>query len=142
MVGREVVLRVDKKERSPGAETLSVEELVVHDHRGLAALRGVSFTVREGEILGVAGVDGNGQIVAQNDSAPAAGTRPASSWSVGELIADRRGLLLPGDLPPGEYGLRVGIYLPASGERLPVVDGDGNKAGDSLPLGHLAVTAP
>jgi general nucleoside transport system ATP-binding protein len=61
MVGREVILRVDKKPAEPGATLLTVEDLQVDDERGLEAVRGVSFEVRAGEIVGIAGVDGNGQ---------------------------------------------------------------------------------
>ncbi|MEN3311480.1 MAG: ral nucleoside transport system ATP-binding protein [Actinomycetota bacterium] len=61
MVGREVLLRVDKKPPSPGATLMHVEDLRVFDDRGLEAVRGVSFDVRAGEIVGIAGVDGNGQ---------------------------------------------------------------------------------
>jgi simple sugar transport system ATP-binding protein len=61
MVGREVLFRIDKKEREPGAEVLRVENLHASNDRGLPALRGVSFSVREGEIVGIAGVAGNGQ---------------------------------------------------------------------------------
>jgi ABC-type uncharacterized transport system ATPase subunit len=61
MVGREVLLRVDKAEAHPAEPLLEVEDLRVLDDRGLEAVRGVSFSVRAGEILGVAGVDGNGQ---------------------------------------------------------------------------------
>jgi ABC-type uncharacterized transport system ATPase subunit len=61
MVGREVLLRVEKKAAEPGEPLLGVEDLVVADERGLAAVRDVSFEVRAGEILGIAGVDGNGQ---------------------------------------------------------------------------------
>ena len=61
MVGREVLLRVDKKPASPGDTLLHVEDLHVVDDRGLEAVRGVSFDVRAGEIVGIAGVDGNGQ---------------------------------------------------------------------------------
>jgi ABC-type uncharacterized transport system ATPase subunit len=61
MVGREVLLRVEKAPAQPGQPLLEVEDLVVRDDRGLEAVRGVSFNVRAGEILGVAGVDGNGQ---------------------------------------------------------------------------------
>jgi ABC-type uncharacterized transport system ATPase subunit len=61
MVGRDVLLRVEKKPREPGEPLLAVEDLVVHDARGLEAVRGVSLVVRAGEIVGVAGVDGNGQ---------------------------------------------------------------------------------
>ena len=61
MVGREVLLRVDKGASSPGDTLLRVDELQVRDERGLEAVRGVSFDVRAGEIVGIAGVDGNGQ---------------------------------------------------------------------------------
>jgi ABC-type uncharacterized transport system ATPase subunit len=61
MVGREVLLRVEKKPAEPGSPLLRVENLVVRDDRGLEAVRGVSLEVRAGEIVGIAGVDGNGQ---------------------------------------------------------------------------------
>jgi len=61
MVGREVLLRVDKQPASPGDPLLLVENLAVLDDRGLEAVRGASLEVREGEIVGLAGVDGNGQ---------------------------------------------------------------------------------
>jgi simple sugar transport system ATP-binding protein len=61
MVGREVLLRVDKAPAHPGDVLLRIENLTADSARGLAALRGVSFEVRTGEILGVAGVEGNGQ---------------------------------------------------------------------------------
>jgi simple sugar transport system ATP-binding protein len=61
MVGREVLLRVEKKPAAPGQPMLEVNDLSVLDDRGLHAVRGVSFDVRAGEIVGLAGVDGNGQ---------------------------------------------------------------------------------
>jgi len=61
MVGREVVLRVEKPPVQPGEILLAAEDLVVVDDRGLEACRGVSLEVRAGEIVGLAGVDGNGQ---------------------------------------------------------------------------------
>jgi ABC-type uncharacterized transport system ATPase subunit len=61
MVGREVLLRVEKKPGQPGDALLTVGDLFVRDDRGLEAVHGVSFEVRSGEIVGVAGVDGNGQ---------------------------------------------------------------------------------
>jgi ABC-type uncharacterized transport system ATPase subunit len=61
MVGREVLLRVDKGVAKPAEPLLEVKDLSVLDERGLEAVRGVSFDVRAGEIVGIAGVDGNGQ---------------------------------------------------------------------------------
>jgi general nucleoside transport system ATP-binding protein len=61
MVGREVILRIHKEPSAPGDTVLNVTDLHVLDDRGLEAVRGVSFDVREGEIVGIAGVDGNGQ---------------------------------------------------------------------------------
>ncbi len=60
MVGREVVLQVEKRPAQPGPVVLEVEDLVVED-RGIPVVRGVSLQVRSGEILGIAGVQGNGQ---------------------------------------------------------------------------------
>jgi ABC-type uncharacterized transport system ATPase subunit len=61
MVGREVLLRVEKTPAEPGEPLLTVENLRVFDARGLEAVRDVSLRVRAGEIVGIAGVDGNGQ---------------------------------------------------------------------------------
>ncbi|KGB81194.1 heme ABC transporter ATP-binding protein [Rhodovulum sp. NI22] len=61
MVGRKVLLRVDKKPATPGPNILEVENLRVVDDDGVERLKGVSLNVRAGEILGIAGVSGNGQ---------------------------------------------------------------------------------
>ncbi|HEY2940220.1 MAG TPA: ABC transporter ATP-binding protein [Gaiellaceae bacterium] len=61
MVGREVLLRVEKASAQPGEPALRVEDLHVLDDRELEMVRGVSFQVRRGEIVAIAGVDGNGQ---------------------------------------------------------------------------------
>jgi simple sugar transport system ATP-binding protein len=61
MVGRDVLLRVDKAAPTVAEPLLTVDDLHVIDERGLEAIRGVSFEVRSGEIVGLAGVDGNGQ---------------------------------------------------------------------------------
>ncbi len=61
MVGREVLLRVEKSAAQPGDVLLDVKDLRVRDDRGIEKVRGVSFDVRAGEIVGIAGVDGNGQ---------------------------------------------------------------------------------
>jgi ABC-type uncharacterized transport system ATPase subunit len=61
MVGRDVLLRVDKSAAKPSGPTLRVRELSVTTPEGHRAVDGVSFEVRAGEIVGIAGVEGNGQ---------------------------------------------------------------------------------
>jgi len=61
MVGRDVSMTVDKTDATPGDVVLDVKSLTVLDDAGTAQLRGVSFDVRAGEILAIAGVQGNGQ---------------------------------------------------------------------------------
>jgi simple sugar transport system ATP-binding protein len=61
MVGRTVVLEVEKAPASPGAVSYSVRNLYAQDDRGLTAVRDVSFDIQSGEILAIAGVQGNGQ---------------------------------------------------------------------------------
>jgi simple sugar transport system ATP-binding protein len=61
MVGRDVLLRVEKEPAQPGDVLLTVQDLHVRDDREIEKVRGVSFDVRAGEIVGIAGVDGNGQ---------------------------------------------------------------------------------
>jgi simple sugar transport system ATP-binding protein len=61
MVGREVILEVNKAPAEPGREVLKINRLIVDDDRGVRAVDGVDLVVRAGEVLGVAGVQGNGQ---------------------------------------------------------------------------------
>ena len=62
MVGRKVLLRVEKSPAQPGEPVLEVERTcVVRDAAGVTRVKGISFTVRAGEIVGIAGVAGNGQ---------------------------------------------------------------------------------
>ncbi len=84
MVGREVLLRVDKKPAQPGPVTFKVENLTASSDRGVPALKGVSFELRQGEILGIAGVEGNGQSELVE---VLAGTRRATGGRV--LLADK-----------------------------------------------------
>ena len=114
MVGREVLLRVDKKPASPAEPLLQVENLSVIDDRGLETVRDVSFVVRAGEILGLAGVDANGQselidaiaglrhvrsgrIVVDGKDMTHANAKHTLDAGVGHIPEDRhrRGLVLP-----------------------------------------------
>lgn len=61
MVGRDVSFTVQKKDKDPGEKVLEIRDLVVEDSRNLEAVRGLNLDVYQGEILGIAGVDGNGQ---------------------------------------------------------------------------------
>jgi len=113
MVGREVLLRVEKTPGNPGGPLLTVENLRVRDERGLEAVRGVSLQVRAGEIVGIAGVDGNGQselveaitglrkpeagrIIAAGEDVTDEGSRECLDAGVGHIPEDRqrRGLVL------------------------------------------------
>ncbi|MGO4599319.1 ABC transporter ATP-binding protein [Terrabacter sp. 2RAF25] len=85
MVGRDVVLRVDKDEATPGADVLSIKDLVVLDDRNLRAVDGFTLDVRAGEIVGVAGVEGNGQ---RELVEAIAGMRPPQSGSIDLLGKD------------------------------------------------------
>ena len=61
MVGREVNFRVEKKEQEPGEVVLDVKNLHAKDYRDVEIVKGLNLQVRRGEIVGLAGVDGNGQ---------------------------------------------------------------------------------
>src|SRR5215470_9263596 len=88
MVGRKVSLRVDKSPSHPGEAVLEVTDLVVEDGLGVERVKRVSFTVRRGEIVGVAGVAGNGQSELLE---ALAGIRPVKSGQIrlkGAALAD------------------------------------------------------
>jgi hypothetical protein len=77
-------------------------------------------------------LDAGGGVITQHDGQPLEGTYPTSVWDEGEAVADPHLLSLPSDLAPGDYRLRVGLYLLETGERLQV---EGN--GDSVELGPV-----
>jgi hypothetical protein len=84
-------------------------------------------------------LDAGDNVVAQGDSVPAGGARPTTGWEVGELVIDKHGLLLRKDLPNGTYRLIGGMYLPTTGERLRIVDGNGHVVGSQILLGTVRV---
>lgn len=79
MVGREVLFRLDKPAVEPGKVTLDITDLVVNDNRNMPAIRSLSLQVRAGEIVGLAGVDGNGQ---RELAEAIAGLRPPQSGTI------------------------------------------------------------
>jgi simple sugar transport system ATP-binding protein len=103
MVGRDVVLFVDKKPKQPGNVILDVKDVHAENDKGLPALRGLSLNVRAGEIVGIAGVAGNGQIEL---SQVIAGLRKCKQGEVtlnGDKVSNRDTL----------YGIQHGMsYIP------------------------------
>jgi general nucleoside transport system ATP-binding protein len=61
MVGRQVSFKTEKNDANPGEEVLSIEKLFVSDYRNIDKVKGLNLSVRKGEIVGIAGIDGNGQ---------------------------------------------------------------------------------
>jgi hypothetical protein len=85
-------------------------------------------------------VDAGGNLRAQHDSIPGGGLLPMTIWQPRQNVVDRIAILLPVDLPPGEYEIRLGIYHPESGLRLPVLSAA--EAGpDYVLLGRVTVAA-
>jgi simple sugar transport system ATP-binding protein len=91
MVGRRVLLRVEKSEREPGAKLLEIDNLSVIDSRGVLRVANVSLAVHSGEIVGIAGVSGNGQ--SELLEAIAGMRQPV----LGSIRLEGR------DVPPGEH---------------------------------------
>ncbi len=92
MVGREVVFSIEKKSQKAGEVVLEIEDLHAENDKGLPALRGVSLNVRHGEIVGLAGVAGNGQ---RELSQVISGLRQASTGQVvlnGDVVSNHTAL--------------------------------------------------
>ncbi|PSJ55702.1 ABC transporter ATP-binding protein [Kumtagia ephedrae] len=106
MVGRRVLLRVEKGEAKPAGVKLSVKNLTVKDSRGVVMVDGVSLDVRAGEIVGIAGVAGNGQ---SELIEAIAGTRRAQS---GTVLLDGRPIDVTGHADPGELRDRGLAHVP------------------------------
>jgi simple sugar transport system ATP-binding protein len=138
MVGRDVLLRVEKKPARPSGVVLEVRDLAVKSSDGSQPLDGVSFTVKAGEIIGIAGVEGNGQtelmealaglieswrlsgeVFFEGDTITATSARARKERGIAHVPEDRhrRGLLL--DSPLTENAI-LGVHY-----RKPAVRKDG-----------------
>src|SRR5690606_35819294 len=106
MVGRRVLLRVEKGEAKPGEFKLSVKNLTVRDSRGVTMVDDVSFDIRAGEIVGIAGVAGNGQSELLETIA---GIRKAVS---GTVLLDGKPIDVTGAADPGELRDRGLAHVP------------------------------
>jgi hypothetical protein len=83
-------------------------------------------------------VDDTGQPLAQRDSEPGGGLNPTTRWLPGETIIDNHGVLIPTNLPPGSYQLRIGLYdLADPSARLPIQTDAGLI--DAYPIATIAV---
>ncbi|MFE3888439.1 ABC transporter ATP-binding protein [Priestia sp. YIM B13446] len=132
MVGREVHFKTEKKTATPTEAVLTIKELVVEDSRGVEAVSSLNLSVRAGEIVGIAGVDGNGQtelieaitglrkiksgsITLKNQELSTLSTRKITESGVGHIPQDRHkhGLVL--DYTIGEnIGLQTYYQKPMS----------------------------
>ncbi|RWB28682.1 MAG: ABC transporter ATP-binding protein [Mesorhizobium sp.] len=106
MVGRRVLLRVEKGEAEAGGVKLAVKNLTVKDSRGVTMVDDISFDVRAGEIVGIAGVAGNGQ---SEMLEAISGIRRAVSGSV---MLDGKPIDLTGAADPGELRDRGLAHVP------------------------------
>ncbi len=79
-------------------------------------------------------LNSDGDKVAQRDGQPVQWTRPTSTWTPETEIIDRYGMLLPVDLPVGDYTIAVGLYDPVNGQRLPISAGPGDYAVELGPV--------
>ncbi|HXF81662.1 MAG TPA: ABC transporter ATP-binding protein [bacterium] len=104
MVGREVALRASRGDAAAGPPVLRVEDLAASNDKGLPALRGVSFVLRAGEVLGIAGVTGNGQ---DELAEVLAGLRPATA---GRIYLAERDITRASPLERWQMGMG---YIPA-----------------------------
>ena len=136
MVGREVLFQLKKSRCNPGAAVLAVEGLRASNDKGLPALRNVSFSICSGEILGVAGVAGNGQ---RELAEVLTGLRPAAAGSVrvnGEEITNASPIRVINAGVSHVPGDRIGVGLASN---LAVSDNLVMKAYRNQPITHGAI---
>lgn len=133
MVGRDVLFHLEKEATAPGEVVLSVEDVHAENDKGLPALRGLSLEIRSGEIVGLAGVAGNGQ---RELSQVITGLRKCLKGQVllsGELVSNK----------PVQLGIRRGLaYIPedrhhvGSAPNLSITDNVIMKSYNKEPIAH------
>ncbi len=82
---------------------------------------------------------GDGRMWGQKDDFPGQGTLPTTGWAEGEVIVDEYEIAIDPTAPAGDYQLEIGMYDPASGARLPILDEKGEIQGDRILLKKIAV---
>ncbi len=117
-------------ESDPTACTLSINFV----WRGLAEMDQLYFV-----FLHI--VDSEGNIHLQHDRSPGKrGKQPTTSWLPNEIILDPVDLQIPANLPPGDYTIRLGLYLPPTGPRLLVLDKADQPTADFVDVGKIEIT--
>jgi hypothetical protein len=84
-------------------------------------------------------LDANGQLWAQKDNPPVRGSYPTTEWRVGETIVDKYDIVIPPDVPVGQYELEVGLYDATTGQRLPLLDKTGQRQDERVLLSDRIV---
>ncbi len=84
-------------------------------------------------------LEGQSGPVAQADGVPVCWTYPTEVWRPGQIIADQHAIQLSPEIPPGDYPLQVGLYLPETFARLDLLDVAGNPAGNSVTLTQVQI---
>ena len=79
-------------------------------------------------------LDSQGKLWGQHDGPPQDGALPTSAWNTGELLRDEHILTVDAQAPPGDYRLAIGLYDPATLQRLPVFDAQGRLVGEAVLL--------
>ena len=69
-------------------------------------------------------LDSQGRLVTQNDQQPQGGFAPTRGWQAGSAMTDHHGLILPAELPAGEYVVQVGLYRSDDQSPVPITRGD------------------
>ncbi|MBI2865367.1 MAG: hypothetical protein HYX94_12505, partial [Chloroflexi bacterium] len=84
-------------------------------------------------------LDSHEHIWGQRDAEPGSGAKPTTGWTPGAVISDNYGIPILFGTPPGDYYVEAGVYLPATGQRLPVQAPAGTAVGDRVLFGPLRV---
>ena len=86
-------------------------------------------------------LDVDNVIRGQVDRLPASGAAPTTGWLRGEVITDPYEIAMDAEVPEGQYLVEIGMYDATTMERLPVLDAQGARQGDSVPLAQIEVKA-
>lgn len=113
-------------------------EVSVGDNLSVVLYWSAGQSVAQNYTVFVHVADAAGKPVAQHDGEPADDGDPTSVWKLNNLVRDAHVVAIPSQTPPGRYRLQVGMYLHATGARLPIRRADGS-TGDEIELGTVTI---